>query len=268
LPVELKRVQVRLVGVRQQLAVAKADDNYAEGQLALALGFPEADRVHPVETEPLPDLGLRSEDECVNLALENSRDLRRLQSNILARELEIGSQKAARLPQVNLVAQYSLFATYNNFQDYFKRFQRNNAELGVSVAIPILVGPSSKALAAQAAVDVQKLRIELNQLRNRIALNSRRDYQLWKTAEGERNLARMQLDLAREDLSVLLAQMWEGRTPVSRVEQARVAENDRWIALYDDEIQVERARLVLLRDTGNLVTAMRTRYTTSEKMQP
>ena len=65
------------------------------------------------------------------------------------------------------------------------------------------------------------------------------------------------VELAREDLSVLIAQMTEGRTPLSRVEQARVAENERWIQLYAAEIQLQRARLAVLRDTGTLVATLR-----------
>lgn len=36
--------------------------------------------------------------------------------------------------------------------------------------------------------------------------------------------------MARDQLSVLLAQMRVGRVTLCRVEEARVAENDRWMA--------------------------------------
>ncbi len=52
------------------------------------------------------------------MALRNNRELRQMQSNVLAKELDLRSYKAARLPQVDLVAQYALFARYN----YIKLF--------------------------------------------------------------------------------------------------------------------------------------------------
>jgi outer membrane protein len=254
LAVESKRAEVNLASVRQRLEAATAD--YSQMLLAVTIGFPPADRVQAVQSEPLAGPEIKSEDECVDLALKQSRQLQRFQSTVLAKELEIRSQNAQRLPQVGLVAQYALFGKYN-YQEYFTKFQANNGQLGVSITIPLLVGSAARALADQAATDIAKLRLEMNDTRNQISMNTRRSYQQWKKAEGARSIAQMQLELAREDLSVLIAQMTEGRAPMSRVEQARVAENERWIQLYSAEIQLQRARLAVLRDTGTLVAALR-----------
>ena len=97
----------------------------------------------------------------------------------------------------------------------------------------------------------------MDELRNRILTDTRRSYEQWKKAESIRDLARMQLDLAREDLTVLLAQNGEGRVPMKQVEQARLEEGNKWIALYDAEAQVTRAKLAILRQTGGLRAAVR-----------
>jgi outer membrane protein TolC len=86
--------------------------------------------------------------------------------------------------------------------------------------------------------------------------DTRRSYEQWRKAENLRRLTRMQLDLAREELTVLLAQNSEGRVPMSQVEQARVDESNRWIALFDAETQVTRAKLAILRQTGNLMASI------------
>ena len=190
------------------------------------------------------------------MALRENRELRQMQSNVLAKELDLRSYKAARLPQVDLVAQYALFARYN-YVNYFQKFQRNNFQLGASVTIPILIGSASKGLAEQAYTDVQKLRIQTDQIRNRIMADTRRTYEQWKKAENIRHLSRMQLDLAREELTVLLSQNSEGRIPMSQVEQARIEESNRWIALFDSETQVTRAKLAILRQTGTLMASVR-----------
>ncbi|MGA7410947.1 MAG: TolC family protein [Bryobacteraceae bacterium] len=256
LKVESKRADVNLASVRQRLEAATADLEYSEMLLAVTIGYSANDRVQAVEPEPLTATELKSEEECVDLALKQSRQLQRFQSTVLAKELEIRSQNAQRLPQVGLVAQYALFGQYN-YQNYFSKFQANNGQLGVSITIPLLVGSAAKALADQAATDIAKLRLQMNDTRNQISMNTRRSYQQWKKAEGARAVAQMQLELAREDLSVLIAQMTEGRALLSRVEQARVAENERWIQLYTAEIQLQRARLAVLRDTGTLIAALR-----------
>ncbi len=256
LPVELKRAQVNLAISRERIASDTLDQDYYEMMLAVALGFPATDRVKPVDS----DLGIAvtppSEQEAADSALRNNRELRQMQSNVLAKEMDLRSYKSARWPQVDLVAQYALFAKYN-YQQYFQKFQHNNFQLGASVTIPLLIGPSAHGLAEQAYTDMAKLRIQTDQLRNRILTDTRRSYEQWQKAENIHNLSRMQLDLAREELTVLLAQNAEGRVPMSQVEQARLEEGNKWMALYEAETQVTRAKLAILRQMGTLMASVR-----------
>ena len=75
-------------------------------------------------------------------------------------------------------------------------------------------------------------------------------------ANTSANVAKLDLDVAREQLSVLLAQMQEGRTTLRQVEEARVQENDKWMAFYDAQYNVEKARWNLLRLSGGLVASI------------
>ena len=256
LPLELTRAKVNLAASKERLNASQLDLDYDEMMLAVALGFPASDRVKPVDSDISSAAAPPSEQDAADMALRNNRQLRQMQSAVLAKELEVRSFRSARLPEVNLVAQYSLFAKYN-YIDYFQKFQRNNFQVGASVTIPLLVGSASKGLALQNSTDMQKIRIQMDQTRNRIISDTRRSYELWKKAENIRDLSRLQLDLAREELTVLLAKQGEGQMPLSRVEQARLEESNRWIALYEAETQVTRAKLAILRETGTLLAELR-----------
>ena len=255
LPLEQKRAQVNLALSQERLGSAQLDQDYFQMLLAVALGFPATDRVQPVDSDLTLTAAPPSEDEATDLALRNNRDLRRMQSNVLTKELDVRSYKAERLPQFDLVAQYALFAKYN-YVNYFQKFQRNNYQIGASIKIPILVGSASHGLALQSYTDMQKIRIQMDQVRNRTITDTRRSYEQWKKAENIRNLSRMQLDLAREELTVLLAQNQEGRTPLAAVEKARLDESERWLAFYDADTQVTRARLAILRAMGTLLASV------------
>jgi len=152
-----------------------------------------------------------------------------------------------------------LFAKYT-YDQYFpsNKFQRNNAQVGFAVSLPLLVGAGRGGFMTQAYTDVQKLRIQTDELRNRITSDTRRSYEQWKKAVNIRDLARMKLDLAREDLTVKLAQNGEGRVPMRELEQARIEESNFWMQLYDSEAQVTRAKLAVLRQMGHLMAAVRT----------
>ena len=258
LPIELKRAQVNLALSTERLSSAQLDIDYYQMMLAVALGYPATDRVEPADrTTELNITPPASEDDATDEALRNNRDLRRMESEVLVKELDVRSFKSERLPQVDLVAQYSLFAKYN-YAQYFQKFQSNNFQLGASIKIPFLVGSAAHAQALQAYTDMQKIRIQKDQIRNRIITDTHRGYEQFKKAQSIRDLSRMQLDLAREQLTVLLAQNEEGRTPIAEVERARLDESEKWMSFYDAETQVTRTKLAILRDMGTLVASLQT----------
>jgi outer membrane protein TolC len=256
LPLDQKRARVNLALSQQRLESISLDQDYYEMMLAVVLGYPPSDRVKPVDTDISLPVAPDSEDEATDMALRNNRDLRQMQSNVMVKQLQVRSYKSSRLPQVSLVAQYALFAKYN-YVNYFQKFQRNNFQIGAAVTIPLLIGSASQGLAEQALTDMQKIRIQMDQVRNRIITDTRRSYQQWKKAQSLRDLVRMQLDLAREQLTVFLAQNAEGRIPIRTVEQARLEESDRWIEFYEAETQVKRTQLAILREMGTLLASVR-----------
>ena len=256
LPIENKRAAVDLARAKQRLSAVVDDLDYSEASLAVVLGYAAADRVHPVDEERAALEVPASEAAAAALALQNNRDLHKFESEMQAEGFQVKEAEAARLPVVDLVAQYALFAK-SNYQNFFTRFQRNNTELGVSIQIPLVTGSASKGLAAQARTDIEELRTQVNQLRNRIELDTQKSYQELQKALSAQEVARLDLDYTREQVSLLLAQLGEGRATQQQVDNARLAEQEKWIVFYDSQHLVERARLDLLRQTGTLLAALR-----------
>jgi outer membrane protein TolC len=256
LPVEAKRAALNLARSRQRLQTLDSDRAYAESSLGALLGFDDKEQVRVVVEDRTPAPLPADEEAGIEAAVANSKELRRLESALTAKGFEIRAQKAAKLPRVDLVAQYAVLGRFNNYAAYFSKFQRNNAQLGVSFQIPLFAGPAVDALVSQSSTESARLRLEMRTARNRIALDSRRFYQQVKQAEGSRDIARLDLEVARDQLSVLLAQMEEGRTSLRQVEEARLTEDDKWMAFIDSNYTVETARLNLLRQTGDLLASL------------
>jgi outer membrane protein len=256
LPLAEKATTANLAHVRQAAELLDDDIASSETTLALALGFSADDRVHPMaETRPAAALP-KTEEEAVQAALDASKDLRRLESQIASKELEMRGVKAQRLPRVDLVAQYSLLAKFNNYADFFAKFQRNNEQIGMSFQIPLAVGPGVNAQVAQVQSDIAHLKLDLGNARNRLRSDLQQSFRNVHKSETAAEVARLDLDVAREQLSVYLAQMQEGRATLRQVEEARVAENDKWMAFYDAQYTMERARWSVLRLTGDLLAAV------------
>ena len=256
LELENKRTAARLAQARHRAKVLEGAAALEEETLAQLLGFPAGDQVRPIAEErpvlKVPD----TEDEVARGALESSKDLRLLQSKMQAAGLDIKANQAARLPRIDLVAQYGLFARFNNYDDFFRRFQRHNGQIGVSFQLPILPGSAAPARAEQASAESARLRLEMATARSRVSLTARRTFQDLKNAESLREVAHLDLEAAREQLTVSMAQYEEGRAALKLVEDARILENERWMAYLDAQFAVEKLRLSVLKETGELLAAL------------
>ena len=120
----------------------------------------------------------------------------------------------------------------------------------------MLTGPGVAAQSAQAQTDIARLKIEMANTRNRLSADLQQAFRDNRKAETAAEVARLDLEVAREQLSVDLAQMQEGRLALRDVEEARIVENRKWIAFYDAQYTAERARWNVLRLTGELVPSI------------
>jgi outer membrane protein len=257
LAITAQEANVNLLRARQRLITLQSDREYTTRSLAVTLGYGANDLVNPAGEDRSTPAVPSNEEAAVQTALSMSKELKRLESSYEAKGFEIKGDKAQRLPKVDLVAQYALLSKYNHYQQYFASFSRNNGELGASVQIPIFVGTGVKAQIEQAQNDQQHIRDEVEVARNRITLDIHQSYQDIHKTDIARELAQADLDLARSQLSVTLAQLNEGRASLRQVEEARFNENEKWIAFFDAQFNAERARLNVLRQTGELMAALK-----------
>jgi outer membrane protein len=257
LPIEGKRAALNLARARQTVATLEADQEIAETSLATLLGYSAQDRVRAIVEDRKPPAMPISEEDTVESAIRVSKELRRLESHILAKGLEIRADRAARLPRIDLVAQYGLFAKYNHYEDYFRAFQRHNGQLGISFQLPVLPGPGISALTAQRNAEVAQLRLQMAGARNNIIIKARQTYHEIARAEAAREVARLDLEVAREQVNINLALFQEGRMSMGQVEEARAGEDTKWMAFYDAGYALEKARWNLARQTGDLLPALR-----------
>jgi outer membrane protein TolC len=228
----------------------------AEISLAVALGFPAEDRIIPAtEDRPAPEMPV-SQETAIQSALESNKELRQLQSQVASKQIEMRAEKASKWPRADLVAQYGLFAKFNNYSQYFNNFQRNNGEIGASFQLPVLAGAAVNAEVAQSEIDLVRIKAEMANVRNRIATDLQTAMRDVNKAQSASEVARLDLDVAREQVAVDLAQMQEGRLGVRVMEEARIAENSKWIVLYDAQYALEKARWNVLRLTGQVQAAL------------
>ncbi|MGH9672143.1 MAG: TolC family protein, partial [Bryobacteraceae bacterium] len=256
-PIELRRAELEVARARQRAEAVEGALAYAEETLAMIIGLPAGDRARAAEEEPAAIELPAGEEAAVAAALESSREVRRLESALAAKGLEAESHRSARWPRLSLVAQYGLFSRFNNYDEFFQRFQRHNGQIGVALEVPVWIGAAPAAQASQAESEAQRLRTEIAAARQRISLETRQAFREVRRAATGRDVARLDLDVARESLSVVLALMDEGRATLRQLEEARAHEQSKWIAYYDAQHAFDRARYSLLDNTGALLASLR-----------
>jgi outer membrane protein TolC len=175
IPLEGKRADLDLARARQRFQALEVDLEYGECSLAVILGYPASDRIEPIADDRTPPGVPDTPEAAQAIALQNSKEIRRLESQLQAKGMEVRGYRSYRLPQIDLVAQYALFAK-EAYSQYFSKFQRNNGQLGLSIQVPLLVGSASGGYLAQAEEDVARLRAQINNSRNRITLEAQKSY--------------------------------------------------------------------------------------------
>ena len=207
----------------------------------------------PIEVSP-EDLPGEAEQEGANLvamAMQNSPSLRAAQSDVRAKEFRLKGEKGAYYPTLEFVAIYSRLAEFNNYLDFFKKFQPNNFNAGIQIQLP-LFSAQTKANIALAQVNLDVAKVSLANKKNQVSAEVRQKTRAVREREAAKEVARLELQLAQQNVAVLQSQFQEGKVNLREVERARLEENERWMAYLDANFQRQQAQLNLLRTAGQL----------------
>lgn len=257
LPIEGKRADVNLAHGQQRIGSLERSKRLFSQALSTALGLPPGEQIEPT-MEERPELTIpNTEEAAVDAAFRENKELQQLESKMLSQTLEAKSYRANRKPKVDLLAQYSMLARFNNYDVYFAHYKRDNVQVGMSVSIPLFPSSSDLARASQADVETQRARLQLSNVRSRVENDSREAWRRVQDAQSAWEVSKLDLDLARDQVSVLLAQSEEGRVPLKQIEEAKFAEEEKWILFYDARYTLEKARMELLKQTHQLEAALR-----------
>ena len=85
-----------------------------------------------------------------------------------------------------------------------------------------------------------------------VEIDVERQYQHLRELDAAREVARLELKLAQENVQIVQASFGEGRSNLRDMEKARLEENDKWLAFLDSDYEHQKAQLDLLNTTGDL----------------
>jgi outer membrane protein TolC len=250
LPVEVTKAQLTRAQVIQRILQLEAREDDLEVFLRYQLGFPGTQAIE-VTPEELPGEAELAGDNLVAMAMTHNAGLQLAESDVRAKEFRLKGERRGYLPTMELVTIYSVLAKFNNYSEFFNHFQRNNFNAGVDVRVPIF-SAQTKAAIGLAQVNLDAAKINLTNRKTELSADVRQKTRRVRERDAAKEVARLELQLAQQNVAVFQSQFAEGKLNLREVEKARLEENEKWMAYLDANFQKQQAQLELLKTAGQL----------------
>ena len=255
LPVEVTKAQLTRAQVHQRILQLEGRQDELEVFLRGQLGL-LPDQPMDVAPEDLPGAAEQEGANLIALATQSNTRLQAAESDVRGKELRLKGEKRGYWPTLELVSVYDVLAKHN-FQnnDYYvvndKNFRYNNVNAGVSINVPIF-SSKTRANVSLAQVNLEAAKINLSNTRSQVSAEVRQKSRKVQQADAGKEVARLELQLAQQNVAVLQSQFGEGKTNLRDVEKARLDENEKWMAYLDANFHRQQAQLDLLKTAGQL----------------
>ena len=250
LPVEVTKAQLTKALVIQRILQLEGREDELEIFLRnqLGLGPEQAIEVTP---EDLPGAAEQEGANLIAMAMQNNVGLRLAESDVRAKEFRFTGEKRGYWPTLEFVSTYSVLAKYNNYLEFFNHFQRNNINAGIQMQVPIF-SAQTKAAIGLARVNLEAAKVNLENKKSEVSADVRLKTRHLRERDAAKEVARLELQLAQQNVAVLQSQFGEGKLNLREMEKARVEESEKWMAYLDANFQRQQAQLDLLKTAGQL----------------
>src|SRR5207249_3259591 len=220
LPVEVTKAQLTKARVVERILQLEEREDQLEVFLRYQLGLSENQAIE-VTPEDLPGEAEQAGDNLIAAALTNNPGLRLAESDVRAKEFRLKGEKRGYLPTLELVSIYSLLAKYNNYNLYFTHFQPNNFNAGIDLRVPIF-SAQLQANIGLARVNLDAAKANLASKRTELTAEVRQKTRRVREMDAAKEVARLELQLAQQNVAVRQAQFGEGKLNLRDMERARL----------------------------------------------
>jgi len=249
-PVDATRA--KLAGARTRLDIAQTQA--AADQLRLRLsqltGLPAASI--QTSTESIPEMPSVAQDQDLPAeALKNNPVVKVADAAAMAKEFRARAERKQLYPEVDFVGQFAVLARFNNYDEFFQKFQRNNVTAGVAIRFPIF-NPVQRAIAEAAKADAAKSRKEAQNVKEQVSVDTLRLQRSVQQLAAAREVAQLEHQLTQSDIEATHAKIAGGGASLKDEENARVVEHERYTAYLSSSFELDRAQIQLMRQIGEL----------------
>jgi outer membrane protein TolC len=247
----LTAAQIRLTRLRYE------DDTEADRMhLARLCGLPPAGLT--VEPSSIPQFAPPPPDDAPSAPITSPSIQSAYAIAKAKQQIAFGDARYLWRPQIYFVAQYSLFAKFNNYDLYYNRFQYNNAGIGVDIKFPVF-DAVQRAKSRESAAEAARAQHEADAARDQFLEGRLKVRRATAELAARAEVADLDQQLARQQLEVMMVQLNNSGTSGSQMtpkdeQNSRIAEREKYITYLEAGYQMKQAQINLMRQTGELET--------------
>nr|UXE46092.1 hypothetical protein Hi04_10k_c5653_00007 [uncultured bacterium] len=251
LPVESLRA--KLDGAREEQAIVQLEgrEDALTSDLQQLTGIRSDTRPLEIARDRLASQPEQPIADLVARALASNSELQRADYEQRVRRDQLNQERAAYWPAIDVVGDYAMLARFNNYDDFFLRFSRNNLNVGIQARWPIFSASTTSAVRVVQS-ELRQIEVELRRKREEIEVVVRRASQRTRELRAAREIAALELELAQERVRMLRERFQADRANLRDVERARLEQTDKRVAFLQADYESQLALLELMNTTGQL----------------
>ena len=248
--VDLNKAKLTVARVRLHRAEARGSAEVLRRHLSTLTGLaPSSIELVPETIPALPPVG--AEEDLAEKAIASSPALKVAEQHSLAESMRALGERSALRPSIDFSAQYARLSTFNNYNQYYRKFQPDNATIGFALRIP-LFNASQRARADAAEAEALKAKKQAEATRNQVAEETLKLQRVAEQLEAAREVAELEYQLAQSGLEAAQTRVDAKTGTLHELADARAQAAERYLLFQDADFEYERIRVNLLRATGDL----------------
>jgi outer membrane protein TolC len=172
-------------------------------------------------------------------------------------DIAYGDARQNNRPTFGFGLEYNRYAKFNNYNEYYLRFQHNNFNVGIQITMPIM-DATRKARAMGSSAEAMHASAQADQLRDQTGEQILQLQKSLTELTAQEHVAELQNELAQDQLDTITTQLRlggnsGGAQPLPKDEQAaRISERSRFVDTLEARFALTQARLTLLRSMGRI----------------
>jgi outer membrane protein TolC len=244
------------IDVKRLQTVDDASDQ--RQKLAHLTGLPAASFIPDPKSIPaVPNF--TSDDNLDDQAVASNPGVQAAYANAKSKlEISFGDKKQNYRPQFAFGAEYSRFASFENYSEYYRNFSNNNFGAAVQITFP-LFDATRRAKARESAAEARRAQVEADQAKNQTSEQTVSLRHSLAELKTQQHLTQLQSELAQEQLETVQSELKNGTgspnaSPVTPKDEglARIQAQERYQDFLNANLALLRAQLSLMRSIGSI----------------